>query len=159
MSKPIFTAFRQFLLSAVLRSSALKPSVLADPEPNRRSLQPEGDTWMFDAPRELAACKADYGQAAARLSGQLSNVRELLSRISPTAPVPVSAYDYCGVGNGVVWSDTLLFDGEPVLIGSWDDELVDGDMGYLFDGADAINDNLMADELFGGYGRVPALAS
>ena len=116
---------------------------------------------MFDAPRELAACKADYGQVATRLSEQLSNVRELLSRISPTAPVSADAYEYSGVRSGIVWSDTLLFDGEPALIGSWDDELVDADvdMDFLFDDADAITDNMMADELFGGYGRIPALAS
>ena len=159
MSKPIFTVFRQFLLSAVLRSSSPKPAVIADPEPNRRSLRPENDAWMFDAPRELAACKASYGQATTRLSQQLSNVRALLSRISPTAPISVAAHDYSEAGSGAVWSDTLLFDGEPALIAVWGDDLVDGDIEYLFDGAEATTDNLMADELFGGYGYVPALAS
>ena len=159
MSKPIFTVFRQFLLSAVLRSSSPKPAVIADPEPNRRSLRPENDAWMFDAPRELVACKASYGQATTRLSEQLSNVRALLSRISPTAPISVAAHDYSEAGSGAVWSDTLLFDGEPALIAVWGDELVDGDIEYLFDDTEAITDNLMADELFGGYGYVPALAS
>lgn len=157
MSKPIFPAIRQFMLSALLRVSSPKLSGLSEPEPKLRDLHPENDMWMFDTPRDLAAHKADYGQTMSRLSGQLAGVRELLSRISPTAPVPAEDY---GIGRtGAVWSDTVLFDGEPAPIAAWGESTVEDDMDYLFGGADTIENDLIANELFGGYGYVPALIS
>ena len=155
MSKPIFTSIRQFILSAFLRASPAKAVTLAAPQPQRRDLTPDRDDWIFEAPRELAAHKADLGQAMGQLSGQLASVRDLLSRISPTAPIPVEAYDvpqHCAI-----WSDTVLFDGEPAPIEIWGEGLVSEDM-YLFD-EPAVQVDTLADELFGGFGQMPALAS
>lgn len=158
MSKPIFTTIRQFVLSAFLQASPLKPALLVAPEPQRRDLVPENDPWMFDGPRKLAAHKADFGQAMSQLSGQLANVRDLLSRISPTAPVLVESYQ--GSQHCAVWSDTVLFDGEPAPIEIWGEGLVAEDMGLLFDEADMAGGDTLTDEPFGSYDRqMPALAS
>jgi len=157
MSKPIFTAFRQIVLSALLRTSPPKPVKLVAPEPLRRDLTPENDAWMFDAPRDLAAHKGDFGQAMSQLSGQLASVRGLLSRISPTAPVPAETYD--GTQHCAIWSDTVLFEGEPASIEVWGEGLVSEDMGYLFDKADRVQNDTLSEELFGTFGQMPALAS
>jgi hypothetical protein len=158
MSKPIFTTIRQFILSAILRASPPRPKELTAPEPQRRDLTPENDTWMFDAPRNLAAHKADFGRAMSQLSGQLASVRDLLSRISPTAPILVEAYQ--GSQHCAIWSDTVLFDGGPAPIEIWGEGLVSEDTGFLFDETDMAGGDERADDLFGGYsGQIPALAS
>ena len=154
MSKPIFTSIRQFILSAFLRASPAKAVTLAAPQPQRRDLTPDPDDWIFEAPRELVAHKADLGQAMGQLSGQLASVRDLLSRISPTAPILVEAYEaplHCAV-----WSDTLLFDGEPAPIEIWGEGMAED--AYLFDEPAAPTDT-GSDDVFERFGQMPALAS
>ncbi|MEO9968967.1 MAG: hypothetical protein ABJG15_03900 [Hyphomonadaceae bacterium] len=162
MSKPIFPAIRQFMLSTLVRFATPRHIVLSEPEPKRDDLHPQDDLWLFDAPRELSAYKADYGQAMSGLSGHLASVRDLLSRISPVAPL--QAEDYAGhtesyTSTGVVWSDTILFDGEPAPMTMWGESAFEDDLHDLFEGAEMIKNDLIANELFGGYGSVPALAS
>ena len=157
MSKPIFPTLRQFVLSAFLRASPPKPTELVTPRAQRRDLTSENDAWMFDAPRELSAHKADHGQAMNALSGQLSSVRDLLSRISPTAPVPAEVYH--GSVEGVIWSDTVLFDGEPAPIEVWGEGLVCEDTAFLF-GGDADRDiEGSPDGFSSGFLSMSALAS
>ena len=152
MSKPIFSSLRQFVLSIFLRTAPPKPASLETPEPLRRDLLPENDLWMFDAPRELSAERADFGNAMNVLAGQLSSVRELLSRISPSAPVPAETYQ--GSSSGVVWSDTLLFDGVPAMISDWGEGFEGAYDEDLFDVLDT-----MPGERVGGVAPVLAFTS
>jgi len=120
-------------------------------------VEPENDVWLFEPARDMAVHRADYGRAMGQLSNQLSGVRSLLSRMSPT--LPVEADNWSVSHPAVIWSDTLLFDGEPASLANWGETIVDADMEYLFGDADMIENDLLSDELFGEYGQMSALAS
>lgn len=130
MSKHIFNTFRKFLISTALKIMPLHASNSDAPEPVTSAIDPTTDTWLFDKPRSLSAHMLDFTHEMGALSGSLSRLHGLVSMISAEAPEAVLAHS--PVVNGVVWSDALLFDGEPEAVTS-DEVLLSGASDLLFD--------------------------
>ena len=90
-----------------------------EPEPIRRPLRPEPDTWLFDAERSVKAHADDYFGAMDGLQDQLAGLHSLLSTASISNPVVSRVNSVPAFGAArltAIWSDTMLFDGEPYLL-------------------------------------------
>jgi len=134
MSKHIINTFRKFILSAAFKALPLRSARLVEPEPVKSSLTPENDAWLFEAPRTVCAHMGDYATETGRLANALGNLRAVVSKASIEAPM-VAALE-SAPALGVIWSDDLLFDGEP--LGQESDEIAasaDGHVDFLFDDA------------------------
>lgn len=131
MSQHIFKTLRQFVLSHALKALPLQPTELARPQPKRAPVKPESDLWLFDAPRSVDDHMADLGHAMQSVSGVLGNLHQLVSAISRSVPEVASLAEEAPAF-GAVWSDAVLFDGEPQ---PYVDEmpLLAGEADFLFD--------------------------
>lgn len=115
MTKHIFNTFRKFLISTALKIMPLQAAKPHADEPIRSGVDPKTDGWLFDKPRSLPAQMSDLTKEMGELSGSLSRLHGLVSMISGEAPEAALASSPVLVG-GVVWSDAMLFDGEPDAI-------------------------------------------
>lgn len=119
MTQHLINTLRKSIVGAVLMLLPASPPKTVEPEPIRRPLRPEPDTWLFDAERSVKAHADDYFGAMDRLQDQLAGLHSLLSTASISEPV-VSRVNSAPVFGAArltaIWSDTMLFDGEPYLL-------------------------------------------
>ena len=131
MSQHILKTLRQFVLSHAVKVLPLQPTELARPEPKRAPETPESDLWLFDAPRSVDDHMADLGHAMQSVSCMLGDLHQLVSAISLSEPDVASLVEETPVF-GAVWSDAVLFDGEPQPFVE-DAPLLAGEADFLFD--------------------------
>ena len=131
MSKHILKTFRQFVLSATFKALPLRPARLERPEPLRAPIDPAADTWLLEPSRSVADCTRDLTRGMGRLAETLTKLHSVISDVSSQAPL--SASNKLDPAFGTIWSDDLLFEGEPLqAISSLDSEMNDG---FLFEDA------------------------
>ena len=131
MTKHIFNTFRKFLISTALKIMPLQAAEPQAHEPIRSGIDPKTERWLFDQPRSLPAQMSDLTKEMSELSGSLSRLHGLVSMISGSAPEAGLASSPALIG-GVVWSDAMLFDGEPEATAS-DNTGLSGVSDLLFD--------------------------
>lgn len=111
MSKHIFNTFRKFVLSAAFKAMPLRSADIVEPEPLNNPVHPEQDTWLFDTSPTIEARADDLGHAMGRLVNVLGSLHTVVSHVSTQAPMRASVQTETVFG--AIWSDSLLFDGEP----------------------------------------------
>ena len=111
MSKHIFNTFRKFVLSVAFKAMPLRSADIVEPEPLKNPVHPEQDTWLFDNPRTIEAHADDLTHVMGRLATVLGSLHTVVSNVSTQAPMRASVQPEAAFG--AIWSDSLLFDGEP----------------------------------------------
>ncbi|MEL7128061.1 MAG: hypothetical protein AAGK23_00800 [Pseudomonadota bacterium] len=113
MTHRILTALRRLVLPRVLKSLQVQEIATFPTEPDEahpdRGL--DADVWIFEAEPTVAHHVSELADQMDRLGGALNNLRALVSDISCDAPA--DAQRALAPVSGVIWSETLLFDGEP----------------------------------------------
>ncbi len=124
MTYRIVHALKRLAVSSAIRFMTAERVCPENPEPRRRDIDErlpdvERDGWLFDGPElpispQVAALSGELN----RVSESLSCLRRLLSEISSTAPI-VAEYSVAfeqGFAVAPLWSEDLLFEGEPQLV-------------------------------------------
>ena len=152
MTHPLLTALRRLVLPRVIKGLSIRdiPSVPMEPEPDQD--QETNDTWMFAAPKPVSDYVDDYTLALTGLGGTLGNLRALTTRMAAAVPAPADEnYALAPSAMGAVWSDTVLFDGEPAPLETRVPLQVSGDAGaFLFEDRDQAAPDLPVAELHAG---------
>lgn len=130
MTHHIVNTFRKIALSLAVKVLPLNAISFADPDPVQSSVDPESDLWMFGAKPTVASHMQDLSLQMKNLSGTLGRLHSLVSVISAEAPMPKPVQAVARAK--IVWSDTMLFDGEPITPATYalGNELADD---FLFD--------------------------
>ena len=115
MSQHIFRTFRQFVLSAAFKTLPMRSAGLEKPEPLRSPVNPDVDTWLLEPSRSIADHARDLTHDMGRLAGALSKLHSVVSAVSSQAPAYVPL-ETTTSSFGMIWSDDLLFDGEPLPV-------------------------------------------
>lgn len=131
MSQHIFKTLRQFVICNMLKALPLHPVPLATPEPKRAPETPESDVWMFESERSIPDHVADLGHAMRDVSVMLGSLRHVVSLAARAEPELATRED-AAPAFGVVWSDAMLFDGEPQPVDA-DRPALAGEMDFLFE--------------------------
>lgn len=113
MRQHILNIFRRFVLSAALKALPLRSQDIVEPDPVRSTRLPETDLWLFEADRSVASHMAGLTGEMSRLSGVLGRLHTVVSTVAAETPIHALSYNEHAVGQ-VIWSDDLLFDGEPL---------------------------------------------
>ena len=158
MKQHILNTFRKIALSIAVKAIPLRPTRLADPDPVQSSVDPESDLWLFGAEPTVATHMQDLALQMKNLSGTLGRLHGLVSVIFTEAPIPKPAQAV--VHANIVWSDAVLFDGEPAAPASYvlgaeraDDLLFEA---FEEDTVHGLDMAVMADENFCNRESVPA---
>ena len=157
MTQHIFNTFRKIALSIAVKALSLRAAHFEDPDPVQSSVDPESDLWLFGAEPTVASHIQDLSLQMQNLSGTLGRLHSLVSVISTEAPMPKPVQAV--VHTNIVWSDAVLFDGEPAASVSYvmDTESADD---FLFDfeddAAPMLDIAIMADKNFRNRESVPA---
>lgn len=106
MSRHIFTLARKLLSSRVLKALSLRRF-----EPQRQAPAPEPDAWLFEPPRSVKQEAGALGRQMSDLAGTLGDLHALAGRVMGEEPAPAEPR-MSRIGQPI-WSDALLFDGEP----------------------------------------------
>ena len=137
MSYRIVHALKRLAVSAVVRLMPADRVCPENPEPRRRFFDgrlPDiaGDDWLFEESVSPLAMQVDaLSGELNRTSQALAGLRQLLSSISNVAPIEVTT-EQGGLPN-MVWSEDLLFDGEPMAVMPSVREPLAGDVAFLFE--------------------------
>jgi len=137
MSYRILHALKRLTVSAVLRFLPARRVRPETPTPRRRDFdarQPvqAADDWLFGEVVSPLAMEVDaLSRELGRTSRALEGLREMLSDISTRAPIEVSAGD--GASANTLWSEDLLFDGEPMAVVPSLSEPLAGEAMFLFE--------------------------
>jgi len=111
MTQHIINTFRKIALSLAVKVLPLGATRFVAPDPVRGSVDPESDLWLFGAEPTVASHMQDLSTQMKTLSGTLGRLHSLVSVISAEAPMPKPVQAVASAN--IVWSDALLFDGEP----------------------------------------------
>lgn len=131
MSKHILNTFRKFVLSAAFKALPLRSARLVQPQPIKNPYEPEADVWLFEPTRPVASHMADLASEMGRLTGSLGKLHTIVSVISAQAPLQYAVKSVPAFG--ALWSDDVLFDGEPMMTACDSQMTAEGHADFLFD--------------------------
>ena len=92
----------------------MRSARLEQPEPLRSPVNPDVDTWLLEPSRSIADHARDLTHDMGRLAGALSKLHSVVSAVSSQAPAYAPLETTSSFG--AIWSDDLLFDGEPLPV-------------------------------------------
>ena len=93
----------------------MRSARLEQPEPLRIPINPDVDTWLLEPTRSIADHARDLTHDMGRLAGVLSKLHSVVSAVSAQAPAYIPL-ETTTSSFGTIWSDDLLFDGEPLPV-------------------------------------------
>lgn len=135
MRHRILNAFRRLVLTRVMETLKFRdqrPGLVLEPVSD---LAPEpDDVWMFAAEATVADRVSEYAGAMGGISDTLSRLHGLVGRISAVAPGLPEPRAEAPVMSAL-WSDSDLFDGEPVAPRQNVPVILAGDADFLFEDA------------------------
>ncbi len=137
MSYRIVHALKRLAVSTVVRFMSADRVRPENPKPRRRLFDGRlsgvsGDDWLFEESvsplaMEVQALSGELNRTSQALEG----LRQLLSSISNVAPIEVVTEHE--ILPNMVWSEDLLFDGEPMAVLPSVPESLAGEAAFLFE--------------------------
>ena len=131
MTKHLINTLRKTVAGVFLMVLPVRSHKLKKPKPIKQPLNPETDMWLFEPTRSVDAHAGDYFGQMDKLSESLGSLRTLLSDAPATRPTIEYRVDVTPMT--AIWSDALLFDGEPHVLASEVQSDLDVHTSFLFE--------------------------